>query len=76
VTRFSDLEGRRLGKRQPGAGAAALLDSLMAEAGMRADDISPNSGLAAPVAKRRAFPAAPVPPPLAMARGLSMVDRR
>jgi putative molybdopterin biosynthesis protein len=46
VTRFSDIRGRRLVRRQPGAGAAALLDALMADAGMSPDDISPVSGLA------------------------------
>jgi excisionase family DNA binding protein len=46
MTRFSDIKGRRVVKRQPGAGAAALLDALMADAGLSPGDISPVSGLA------------------------------
>jgi len=46
VTRFADIRGRRVVRRQPGAGAAALLDALMADDRMGPDDIVPVSTLA------------------------------
>ncbi len=46
VRRFSDIKGQRVVRRQPGAGAAALLEALMEDAGMSSDDIVPVSGLA------------------------------
>lgn len=46
VTQLRDLKGRRLVRRQPGAGAATLLDTLMRDAGMTEADIIPVSGLA------------------------------
>jgi len=46
MTRFSDIKGKRVVKRQPGAGAAALLDALMADAGMNPCEIVPVAGLA------------------------------
>jgi len=46
VNRFSDIKGQRVVRRQPGAGAAALLEALMEDAGMSSDDIVPVSGLA------------------------------
>ncbi|MEO1680627.1 MAG: helix-turn-helix transcriptional regulator [Pseudomonadota bacterium] len=46
VRRFADLRARRVVLRQPGAGAAALFDDLMAEAGLDAADIVPSTGLA------------------------------
>ena len=46
VTRFSDLAGRRVVMRQPGAGAAALFDRLASEAKLAEGDLLPNPGLA------------------------------
>lgn len=43
---IGDLKGRRVVLRQPGAGAAALLDDLLAGAGMCAADLIPASELA------------------------------
>jgi len=43
---IADLRGRRVVLRQPGAGAAALFDRLLAEAGMVRDDVTPAAGLA------------------------------
>lgn len=46
VGRFADIAGHRVVMRQPGAGAAALMDALMDDAGLTAADIVPVSGLA------------------------------
>lgn len=46
VSGFGDLAGRRVVMRQPGAGAAALFDRLLAEAGLAPDAISRVEGLA------------------------------
>lgn len=46
VRGVADIAGRRVVMRQPGAGAAALMDALMAEARLTVDDIVPVSGLA------------------------------
>ncbi len=46
VTRFSDIRGLRFVRRQPGAGATALLDALLQEEGMSEADLAPVSGLA------------------------------
>lgn len=45
VQRFADLRGLRVARRQPGAGAAALFDRLMAEAGLTEGDFLPVAGL-------------------------------
>ena len=41
VRRLSDLAGRRVAMRQPGAGAAALLTNLLSKAGMTQADLVP-----------------------------------
>lgn len=46
VRRFSDLRGRRVVLRQPGAGAAALFDALCASEGLRPTDMHASSELA------------------------------
>lgn len=46
VATLSDLKGKRVARRQPGAGAAALFDRLCAEAGMSASDIEAPAALA------------------------------
>jgi len=46
VTEISDLAARRVVLRQPGAGAAALLDRLLSEAGLSQADLAPVPGLA------------------------------
>lgn len=46
VSCFRDIAGHRLVMRQPGAGAAAMLETLMAEAGLAACDLVPVSGVA------------------------------
>lgn len=46
VRRFRDLRGKRVVLRQPGAGAAALFDALLAEARMTMDDVEPTGGYA------------------------------
>ena len=46
VSKISDLKGRRVVLRQPGAGAAALFDTLLAEAGMDLSDLDPAAELA------------------------------
>lgn len=46
VQRLSDIRGRRLVRRQPGAGASALLDALLDEAGIGENDVVTVSGLA------------------------------
>jgi len=46
VRRFADLKGRRVVLRQPGAGAAALFDTLLAQAGLTRDDVIAVGGLA------------------------------
>jgi len=42
----SDLSGRRVALRQPGAGASVLLDALLEEAGLSRDALTPAGGLA------------------------------
>ena len=42
----ADLKGRRLVRRQPGAGAAALIERLLAEAGLTETDLAPMPGCA------------------------------
>ncbi len=46
VRGVGDLRGKRVILRQPGAGAAALFQRLMAEAGLRDEDIVAQAGLA------------------------------
>lgn len=46
VKEISDLRGRAVVLRQPGAGAAALFDSLLSEAGIDLSEIDPASELA------------------------------
>ncbi len=46
VAGFADLRGRRVVVRQPGAGATALFDALMAGAGLSATDIEVSADLA------------------------------
>jgi excisionase family DNA binding protein len=46
IKAISDLKGRRVALRQPGAGATALFDRLLAEAGLRPEDLEPAPGLA------------------------------
>ncbi len=46
ISTFADASGRRLVRRQPGAGAAALLDRLMTDAGMTEADLAPVAGFA------------------------------
>lgn len=46
ITQITDLKGRPVVMRQPGAGAAALLEDLVAQAGMSLDDLQPASELA------------------------------
>ncbi len=46
VASIADLKGRRVAMRQPGAGAAAFLDLVLAEAGMSATDLVSAGGLA------------------------------
>ncbi|MEZ5651666.1 MAG: helix-turn-helix transcriptional regulator [Burkholderiaceae bacterium] len=43
---FADLRGMRVVRRQPGAGAAALFDRLMAEADLKESDITMADGFA------------------------------
>ena len=43
---FSDLEGKRMVMRQPGAGATALFDALLSKEGLRATDLIPTPELA------------------------------
>ena len=46
VRGLADLRGRRIAMRQPGAGAAALFQTLLAEAGMTPDDLVPADSVA------------------------------
>ena len=46
VRRFSDLGGKRVVMRQPGAGAATLFDHLLSKEGMSETDLSPSTELA------------------------------
>ncbi|MEM7176217.1 MAG: substrate-binding domain-containing protein, partial [Pseudomonadota bacterium] len=46
VAGFADLRGKRLVVRQPGAGATALFDALMAGSGLSATDIEVSADLA------------------------------
>lgn len=46
VRSCADLRGMRVVLRQPGAGAAALLDRLLADAGLTRNDLGPAGGLA------------------------------
>ena len=46
VRRFSDLRGKRVAMRQPGAGAATLLEHLLARDGMAENDLIPAEELA------------------------------
>ena len=46
VKSIADLKGCRVALRQDGAGAAALLDRLLAEAGMTSDDLVPSGTVA------------------------------
>ena len=46
VRRLSDLAGKRVAMRQPGAGAAALLASLLSKEGMTQADLVPTSQFA------------------------------
>lgn len=46
VRRFSDLEGKRVVMRQPGAGAAALFAKLLAKEGLTETDLIPSTELA------------------------------
>ena len=46
VRRLSDLKGKRVAMRQPGAGAAALLANLLSKAGMTQADLVPTRQLA------------------------------
>lgn len=46
VRGLSDLKGRRLVRRQPGAGASTLLETLMREAGMTEADVVSVAGFA------------------------------
>ncbi|MEM9045248.1 MAG: helix-turn-helix transcriptional regulator [Pseudomonadota bacterium] len=43
---LEDLRGKRMVMRQPGAGAAALLNRLLSDAGMAETDLTPATGLA------------------------------
>ncbi len=46
VRRVSDLKGRRVAMRQPGAGAAALFEALLSKEGLTASDLAPCAELA------------------------------
>jgi len=46
VTRFAELRGRRVVLRQPGAGATALFETLLGEAGLSRGDLIVAGGLA------------------------------
>jgi len=46
VQRFSDLGGKRIAMRQPGAGAATLLEHLLSREGMTETDLIPSTELA------------------------------
>ena len=46
VTQMADLKGKRVALRQPGAGAAAIFEDLLAKAGLTLNDLVPSSGLA------------------------------
>ena len=46
VRRFSDLRGKRIAMRQPGAGAATLFEHLLASDGMARNDLVPSEELA------------------------------
>ena len=46
VRRVSDLEGKRVVRRQPGAGAAALFEDLLSKEGLAATDLIPSTELA------------------------------
>jgi excisionase family DNA binding protein len=46
VAAFRDLKGRTVVRRQPGAGAAALFDALVAEADLSQSDLVPTEGVA------------------------------
>lgn len=46
VRSLADLRGLRVAQRQPGAGAGALFDRLMAEAGLSRDELLPAKGIA------------------------------
>ena len=46
VRRFSDLGGKRVVMRQPGAGAAALFERLLAKEGLAETDLIPSAELA------------------------------
>ena len=46
VRRFSDLRGKRIAMRQPGAGAATLFEHLLASDGMARNDLIPSEELA------------------------------
>ena len=46
VTRFSDLAGKRVVMRQPGAGAAALFDQLLSNARLAKSDLIPTTEFA------------------------------
>ena len=46
VQRFSDLRGKRIAMRQPGAGAATLLEHLLSREGMTETDLIPSTELA------------------------------
>lgn len=46
VHSIADLKGKRVVRRQPGAGAAALFSNLLAEAGLAETDLLPASGYA------------------------------
>ncbi|MCY3980476.1 MAG: helix-turn-helix transcriptional regulator [Alphaproteobacteria bacterium] len=46
VRRVSDLKGRRVAMRQPGAGAAALFEAFLSKEGLTAADLAPTADLA------------------------------
>ena len=46
VQRFSQLRGKRIVMRQPGAGAATLFESLLSREGMTESDVTPSTELA------------------------------
>lgn len=46
VRKFADLKGRRIILRQPGAGAAALFETLLSDSGMSAADVETVGALA------------------------------
>jgi len=46
VTEMADLKGKRVALRQPGAGAAAIFEDLLAKAGLTLKDLVASGGLA------------------------------